>query len=806
MTISYNWLNDYLPEPLQPEQLSSILTSIGLEVESIENFESVKGGLNGLIVGEVTQCEKHPDADKLKLTKVHIGGGILLSIVCGAPNVEVGQKVIVAPVGSTIFPKNGSPVTMKKAKIRGIESEGMICAEDEIGLGDSHDGILILSNHHIPGTPVSEIFNPFQDIIFEIGLTPNRMDAMSHLGVAKDVCAYLTYHGKDKKNIRSPYQSSSFSVNKSNSVEVVIKNEAACLRYSGLVVNNIKVGESPNWLKKRLLAIGQKPINNVVDISNFILHETGQPIHIFDLAKIDGNKIIVSFAKEGAKFVTLDGKERTLTSNDLMISNQREAMCLAGVYGGLKSGVNEHTTDIFIETACFDKKLIRKTSFKHELRTESANRFEKGVDISNTINVLLRAGLLIQDIAGGTLEENIIDIYPHPQKQTTIEFDLIYLKKLSGKSYSADAVKSILTALDFEIISENNTILTLLVPFSKSDIHIQADVVEEIMRIDGLDNIEIPATINIAPSAEQKNRLAMLREKTTQTFVGCGFNEIFTNSITNSAFYNEAALKHSVKMINSLSNELDMLRPKMVQSGLQVLAHNINRKNTDLKLFEFGKTYQSIDNSYKEYNHLAIYLTGMKNENHWQSPSSPIDFYYLKGWVEKVLLLSGSSFISIEPLEDEYFINGCQVFVGKTMIGIMGELAPQLLKQFDIKTSVFFADLNWDIIATLDPGAIRYKEITKFPSVSRDLAMVVDKNVSYSEIERIALSLNIKQLTHLKLFDIFESEKIGNDKKSIAVNFTFLDETKTMTDKEIDGCMQQIIESVRKKLNAEIRK
>lgn len=806
MTISYNWLSEYLPEKIEPQELSAILTSIGLEVETIEKFETIKGGLKGLLVGEVLACEKHPDADKLKLTKVNIGQEKSLSIVCGAPNVAIGQKVIVAPVGTTIFPLNGDPLTMKKARIRGIESEGMICAEDEIGLGESHDGIKILSEDCIPGTLVADIFKSYEDIIFEIGLTPNRMDAMSHLGVAKDVCAYLTYHHKNKKNVRSPYKAISIKEGKSNDVKVEIKNKEACYRYSGLTIKGIKVGESPDWLKQRLLSIGQKPINNVVDVSNFILHETGQPIHIFDLSKIKGKQIIVTNALEGQHFVTLDGKERKLSATDLVISNEQEPMCLAGVYGGLNSGVTDNTYDIFIETACFDKKNIRKTALHHDLRTESANRFEKGVDIGNTLNVLCRAALLIEEIAGGVIENQIIDVYPRPKEKTIIDFNLNFLKKLSGKSYAADSVKDILNALDFEIVSEKENDLRLAVPLCKSDIHIQADIVEEIMRIDGLDNVEIPETINFATATAPFNKHFVLKEKMAQTFIGWGFFEIFTNSITNSGFFKNEELAHSVKMINSLSTELDMMRPKMLQTGLQVISHNLNRKNNDLKLFEFGKTYQKNEKGFSEKQHLAIYVSGMIQENHWQSASKPVDFYFLKGVVSTLLLLGGVSKLSFKSIEDESFSNGCEILSGKTVLGKMGEIATAVLKTFDIKSRVFFADLELDTLIAHSNQSIRYKEISKFPSVSRDLAFVVDKNVSYSEIERIALSLNIEQLVDLKLFDIFESEKLGTDKKSLAVNFIFLDETKTMTDQEIDNCMQQIIEAVQKKINAEIRK
>jgi phenylalanyl-tRNA synthetase beta chain len=807
MTLSYNWLCDYLPETMDPEVLSGILTSIGLEVESLEKFEAVKGGLKGLVAGEVITCEKHPEADKLKLTTVNIGLDTPLNIVCGAPNVAVGQKVIVAPIGCTIYPVSGDPITLKKAKIRGAESQGMICAEDEIGVGESHDGIKILPEHTIPGTPIADLLKPHEDYIYEIGLTPNRMDAMSHLGVARDVCAYLTYHHKKQVAVKLPF-SDPFAIDESTSdIKVSVENSEACMRYCGIVISGVNVTESPAWLQEKIKSIGLKPINNIVDITNFILHETGQPLHAFDAAKISGNKVIVKTVEEGTLFKTLDEKDRKLLSTDLMICNASEPMCIAGVYGGINSGVTASTTQIFLESACFDKGFVRRTSLKHELKTDAATRFEKGVDISNTATVLKRAALMIKEIAGGSFTSELIDIYPNPKNKTILDFHFSYLKKLSGKEYQPTAVKSILLALGFEILQDNNDFISLAVPYSKSDISIQADIVEEIMRIDGLDNIEIPHTISIAPAIEKSNRKFALKEKLANTLVGWGFNEIFTNSISNSAFYDEALLSTSVKMMNSLSNDLDMLRPQMIQSGLQVIAHNINRKNNNLRLFENGKTYfTNAEKEYQETNHLVLYVTGGLSDPNWKTPVQKADFFYLKGVVDNILTLSGIKKVQFESFSDDQIAIGSNIISGKTKIGTFGEVSEKLLKKFDIKHAVYFADIDMDQLLVQKTKPVQYKELSKFPSVNRDLALIVDKSVTYAQIEQIALSSKIEALTGIHLFDIFESDKLGAGKKSMAVSFTFLDETKTLTDKEIDGFMQKIISGCEKTIQAEIRK
>ncbi len=809
MIISYNWLSEYLPVPVDTDRLSKILTSIGLEVESQQKYESLKGGLAGIVVGEVLTCTKHPDADKLKVTSVNIGEAEPLQIVCGAANVAVGQKVLIATVGTTLYPSNGENFEIKKSKIRGVESVGMICAEDEIGLGESHEGIMILPIDKVAGTKAASLFETYTDTIFEIGLTPNRMDAMSHLGVAKDVCAYLWHHDKVEVRAISPFKNNFKTDNNNLIVDVKIENENACKRYAGLSISHITIGESPIWLQQKLKAIGLKPINNIVDITNFILHETGQPLHAFDASKIKGNCIIVKNATEGVVFKTLDSKERKLFASDLMIANSEENMCMAGVYGGIESGVTNNTTTIFLESAWFNNEDIRKTSLAHELRTDAATRFEKGVDISNTINVLKRAALMIKEIAGGEISSDIVDIYPSPIEKTSVALKYHYLKKLSGKNYHADTIKNILTALGFEIQKEGIDEIFVTVPYNKPDISIAADIVEEIMRIDGLDNIEIPITISIAPSADNDNGKVTGIEKTAGYLSNNGFHEIFTNSITDAKYYTEEILADTVKMINSLSANLDVMRPSLLQTGLEVIAYNINRKNTDLQLYEFGKTYDSKGiGKYDEKLHLAIYTTGIVKDASWQGKNSKADFYHIKGICEKIFISKGIKNIGVELItSDENFEYGVEFKFHNIVVGKAGNVATKTLKQFGIKESVLYADILWDeLIALQQKNSIAYKEISKFPTVQRDLALILDKSIAYAEIEKIVKLNKIQSLKNIKLFDIFESEKLGKDKKSIAVNFTFSDNTKTLEDADTETMMNKIISSLQKNLNATIRK
>lgn len=806
MTISYKWLSEYLPVEIEPERLSKILTSLGLEVEKMEFFEEVKGGLKGLVIGEVLEIEQHPNADKLKLTKVNIGNGEPLQIVCGAPNVAAGQKVIVATVGTTIYPASGEALTMKVARIRGVESQGMICAEDEIGLGASHAGIMVLPNDVKVGTRAGEYFNTYSDVVYEIGLTPNRMDAMSHWGVARDVCAFLTHH--DKRDLRPVLPPTAFKVDKATlQISVTIENKEACKRYSGVCIANVKVGESPKWLQERLKSIGLRPINNIVDITNFIQHETGQPLHAFDYDAIHEHKVIVKTLPEGTSFITLDEKERKLSSGDLMICDSKEPMCIAGVFGGLHSGVTEKTENIFLESAYFDPVFIRKTSFRHALRTDAATRFEKGIDISNTVNVTKRAAMLIKEIAGGTIASDIVDVYPDPEPKKEVSLKYHYLKKLSGKNYHPDTVKKIMESLGFTVVREGMDALMLEVPYHKPDISLPADIVEEVLRIDGLDNIDTPTTISISPSIEENYKGEQLREKIANILTGLGFSEILTNSITNSAYFTEDELKTPVRLLNNLSSELNILRPSMLHTALEVIAFNINRKNNDLKFFEFGKTYSAPGASqYNETNHLCLYLTGQLNENSWKEKAKASDIYYIKGVAQALLSQLGLHYDGFESIATNELQSGLSIQVNGEKILELGRVNPQLASKFDIRQPVFFADLYWDVIVKYAGRQVQFKEISKYPSVERDLAMVVPRSMKYKEINERIEKLKLNQLKEVRLFDVFESEKIGANKKSLAINFTFLDAEKTLTDKEIDSWMNKIMTTLEKELNAEIRK
>jgi phenylalanyl-tRNA synthetase beta chain len=808
MTISYKWLSEYLPVTVEPERLAKILTSIGLEVESFEKYEEVKGGLKGLIIGEILSTEKHPNADKLTLTKVSIGNGEPLQIVCGAPNVAPGQKVIVAKVGTTIYPINNEPVTMKVAKIRNVESQGMICAEDEIGLGASHAGIMVLKEEAKVGSPAVEYFQPYEDWIYELGITPNRMDAMSHWGVARDVCSYLSHHDNKESKPKLP-TSNSFKIdNKSLPVAVTIDNEKACQRYSGVSIAGVSIKESPLWLQQKLKAIGVRPINNIVDITNFIQHETGQPLHAFDADELNGKKIIVKNLPEGTVFVTLDEKERKLSHEDLMICDAEGGVCIAGVFGGLHSGVTDKTKNIFLESAWFNPVDIRKTSFRHGLRTDAATRFEKNIDISNTVTVLKRAALMIKELGGGQIASDIVDVYPDPVNKTEVSLKYHYLKKLSGKNYHPDTIKNILTSLGFEIAKEGIDEIRVTVPFSKPDISLPADIVEEILRIDGLDNITIPTAITITPSVEENYLGHTLKEKVANYLVGLGFNEMMTNSITNAAYFTEEERHPMVRMLNSLSTELNILRPSLLETSLEVIARNLNHKNNDLKLFEFGKGYfTSGPGRYHELEQVCMVISGNVHDQAWKGRAISSDFYYIKGIVASVLQLLGTKPDSIETLAVPKLQDHIIYRSNGELVAGCGEVNQKVLAGFGIKQPVYFAAINWDAVMKLAmKQTLAIKELPRFPSVLRDISMVVPKQLAFAGVENSVNKLKLAKLQEIKLFDIFESEKLGPGKKSVAVSFTFLDEEKTLTDKEIDGWMEKIMGALETDLKAEIRK
>jgi phenylalanyl-tRNA synthetase beta chain len=811
MTISYNWLCDYLPDNLavkpSPEQLGRILTAVGLEVESLARYESVKGMLEGLLVGEVLRCEPHPNADKLRLTRVDIGQKESLQIVCGAPNVAAGQKVVVAPTGTTLYPENGEPFNIRTAKIRGIESEGMLCAEDEIGLGKNHDGILVLPDHLRPGMALTEYLKPFTDFVYEIGLTPNHMDAMSHIGVARDICAYLSNQDKKDYRVKMPASPAFSTDNRNPPLRISIGNRKACARYSGVSITGIQIRESPRWIQDRLRAIGVRPISNVVDITNFVLHEMGQPLHAYDLTQIRGHQIQVKNLPAGTPFVTLDGKERKLDAEDLMICDETSPLCIAGVFGGLHSGVSNQSTGIFLESAWFDPAGIRRTSFRHGLRTDAAVHFEKGMDISGTVPALKRAAALIREYAGGQIDTEISDVYPEPFPREQILLKYHYLKKLSGKNYHSLTVKHILLSLGFDILREDPDDLLVAPPYHKPDILLPADIVEEIMRIDGYDHIEIPASITISPSVETGRDQTALQEKIAGLLTGLGFFEIFTNSITNSAYYSEKVLESAVKLINNLSAELNIMRPSLLESGLESIAWNINRKNSDLRFFEFGKSYHTGGTGqYEEVNHCCLYLTGNLQEAGWKSKAVPADFFYLKGLCLRILDLAGIPgrpvFRDLPGLDE-----GMEILHEGHSLLQAGRVASSLLSRFDIRQPVWFAGFHWDNLTLLaGQQALQFRELPRQVPAYRDLALIVQKDLPFETVEKVLQGIGLGKLQGVQLFDIFESEKLGKDKKSLAVSLTFLDPEKTLTDKEIDGMMDRIMKTAEEKLHAGIRK
>ena len=807
MKISFNWLKTLINIDISAQETADLLTASGLEVEGIETYESLKGGLKGLVVGHVLEYIKHPDADKLKLTKVDIGTGEPLSIVCGAPNVEAGQKVIIATIGTKLFPTEGEPFEIKKSKIRGALSEGMICAEDEFGLGKSHAGILVLPNDTQVGLPASEYFKIETDTVFEIGLTPNRSDAASHLGVARDVIAILNSI-KDTANYQlylsglNPLQEAT----NLNTVEINVENPEACKRYSGLVLSGISVAESPDWLKNRLKAIGLRPINNVVDVTNFVLHELGQPLHAFDLEKIKGNKVIVKTAKPGEKFKTLDGVERTLIANDLMICNESEPMCIAGVFGGEDSGVTEKTTSIFLESAYFDAAYVRKTSKQHALKTDASFRFERGTDPDMTVPALIRAANLIMELAGGRLSMDVVDIYPEILEPYRVAFSYNNCDDLIGKEIDRGTIKNIITNLGITVDSEGSDGLLLLVPRFKTDVTREADVIEEVMRIYGYNNVEVSKEISYTAFNESKNNDVALENKTASLLEGFGFNEIMSLSLTKESYY--PVENNNVKIVNPLSNDLNVLRGDMLFSGLEAIAYNINRKNSDLKFFEFGRTYGISDKEtpkYSEQKQLTLFVTGNAfNENPFHL-TQKADFSFLKAAVNNLLIKCGVTNHKCTESAYTNFDFGLSYQLNNKSLVELGAVSKVQLKAFDIGQPVFYATFNWDVLVkAFSKQKIEFAEISKFPSVRRDLALLIDKSVKYQQIEELAFNTERKLLKEVNLFDIYEGEKLGN-KKSYAVSFTLLNNEATLTDKQIESVMEKLISNYKEKLGAELR-
>ncbi|GAA4319771.1 phenylalanine--tRNA ligase subunit beta [Compostibacter hankyongensis] len=813
MNISYRWLCTYLPLHPAPEKLAEILTAVGLEVEKLSRYEAIKGSLEGLVIGKVLEVAPHPDADKLKLTRVDTGGPEPLQIVCGAPNVAAGQQVVVAPAGSTLYPAGGDPLILKKTKIRGVESQGMICAEDEIGLGTDHSGILVLTENVPAGTSAGDYFRPYTDWVYEIGLTPNRMDAMSHIGVARDVCAWLSHsEGKSYKVVLPDI--SGFRISSTElPVTVKIENAVACPRYTGLTLSGITAGASPSWMQERLKAIGVRPVSNIVDISNYILHETGQPLHAFDADAIRDRTVIVKNLPPDTPFVTLDEKKRSLHAEDLMICDTAGGLCLAGIFGGLDSGVKSSTTRIFLESAFFDPATIRRSSFRHGLRTDAALRFEKGVDISNLIFALKRAAVLICELCGGHVSSEITDVYPAPQPPAEIILDADYLQKLSGKTYPETQVRNILESLGFEVQTAGEGQLRLTVPYSKPDIRLPADIAEEVMRIDGFDNVLIPTHMTITPSRSAPPDREALREKATAYLSSNGFFEIFTNSITNSRYYTgQPVAGRLVRMLNSLSAELDVMRPSLLETGLESVAHNLNRQQTDLLFFELGKSYLlrkegASPTPYEEREHLCLYLTGNKQAESWLGNPVKTDAYFLKGHLQNLLTQLGATQVSFEPADLGAVNEGQHIYAGKEPVGYFGKVTAAGLQRFGIRQPVWYADLDWSKLLRLSSRTrIRFSEIPRYPAVRRDLALILSNSVKFSDVEAAVWTVKTPILQEVGLFDVFESEKLGPGKKSYAVSFTFRHPEKTLTDREIEKAMQQIIRALETGLQAEIRK
>ena len=831
MKISLNWLKQYIDFDLSNDELNYLLTDIGLEVESIEPFESVKGGLKGLVVGHVLEKEKHADADKLSVCKVDVGTEVL-QIVCGAPNVAAGQKVIVALVGTQLFPTTGEPFEIKKAKIRGVESSGMICAEDEIGTGTSHDGIKILDEKAVVGSSVADLFGVENDTIIEIGLTPNRTDAFSHIGVARDLAAALSFRNKTNFELKLPVSNleSEISYLKSE-FSVEVENKIAAPKYLGLIINNIKVEESPKWLQNRLKAVGQKSINNIVDITNYVLHEFGQPLHAFDLSAIKGNKIVVKNLPAKTKFTALDNSVIELHEEDLMICDgESNPMCIAGVYGGLHSGVKNETTTIFLECAYFDPKTIRRTSTRHGLKTDAASHFEKGIDPNTTETVLLRAAQLIEEIANGKIASDIFKTENRVFEDFKVDLEISNVNRLTGADISLDDIKKILSLLEVKIESETSTILQLLIPPYRTDVTREADVIEDILRIYGFNNVPIPSKLNASVNFSNAFDTDKLYNKIADNLVNIGFYEMMNNSISKSKYQENLKNSNSenwVRLLSSINTELDVMRNNMLISGLESVAHNINHKNANVKLFEFGKTYTTENTDsipspigegnvelarqrmrqYSEKNHLAIFISGNKSTTNWNTPNKKSDFYYIKSIVDSIFSKIGiTSFDAFDNELSEFFDYSLVYRKGEKQLAEFGKVNAAFCKLFDIKQDLFFADINWDlVIAQAKKVKSNYQEISKFPSVKRDLALLLDKKVKFDEVKSIATKFGKKILRNIELFDIYEDEKIGNDKKSYAVSFTFKDDTKTLQDADIDSVMKKLMEEYNKQLNAEIR-
>lgn len=802
MKISYNWLKDFIDISESAEEISEVLTQTGLEVEGLEKVEKIKGGLEGLVIGEVKECVKHPNADKLSLTKVDIGNGNLAPIVCGAPNVAAGQKVIVATVGTTIFPTAGDPFMIKKAKIRGEVSEGMICAEDEIGLGTNHDGILVLNTDLPGGTPAAELFDTDTDYVFEIGLTPNRGDATSHMGTARDLKAYFK---RELKEIEIP----ELPITENHPIEIEVQNHEACPRYAGVTIRGVRIGPSPDWMQWKLKAIGLEPINNIVDITNYVLHAFGQPLHAFD-ADVVGKKVMVKTLPPGTKFITLDEKERSLHENDLMICNETEGMCLAGVFGGIKSGVKDTTTNIFLESAYFSPDYIRATGMRHGLSTDASFRFERGIDPEITLKALKVASKLILEIAGGTLSSDFIDIYPDKIQPAKIHTRKRTFTRLIGMNIPLERIKEILRLLDINIEDESGEEFTAVVPPYRSEVIREADLVEEVLRIYGINNIEIDDSFSTDYLAEfNEIEPYKLQEELSYYLSGKGYHEILTNSLTNEEYDRKLSLSdpQNISVLNPSSEELSTLKSHPLYTGLESVSFNINRRQYDLKFFEFAKSYDRENANYREKEFLCLYLTGKSWPENWLIQPADTSIHFLSGHITDILQKCGLKTIKSTPVEQsKIYQYGLNFSIEDKLIASAGRLKDEILEFYGIQQFVFFAEIDWDYVKENASKDYLYSPVSKFPEVRRDLSLVLDKTIPYSEIEKIAFQNEKKLLTRINLFSVYEGEQIGKNKKAYAAAFYLQDKEKTLTDKQIDKSMNRLMEQFEKQLNAIIRK
>lgn len=808
MKISYNWLQQFLQTDWEADKTGELLTDLGLEVEGIETVESIKGSLKGVVVGEVKTCEKHSNADKLKVTTVDLGDGNPVQIVCGAPNVAAGQKVPVATVGTMLYDEKGEGFKIKKGKIRGEESHGMICAEDELGLGQSHDGIMILDESLVPGTPCSEVFNIETDHVFEIGLTPNRADAMSHYGVARDLRAGLIQQGTNIELI-SPSVSDFHVDERTHKIDIEIEDKDLAPRYCGITITDVEVKESPEWIQNRLKAIGLTPKNNIVDITNYVLHELGQPLHAFDASKIRGGKVVVKTLEEGTKFTTLDDVERELSSEDIMICDADDnPLCIGGVFGGAKSGVTEHTTSIFLESAYFNPVSVRKTAKRHGLNTDASFRFERGIDINTTKYALKRAALLIEEYAGGKMSSDILDFYPVKVEdfEVFLSFDNAY--KLIGQEIPKETIKKILASLDIKINSVTEAGLGLVVPSYRVDVQRESDIIEEILRVYGYNNIEFSHKLNTSISFDSDKNVK-IENIVADQLTSIGFNETMANSLTKADYIelsDNLNADFNVEMLNPLSNDLKVMRQSLLFSGLESVAYNINRKNNSLKFYEFGKTYHKYESGYQEDKHLTLFVTGNRTQDSWKVASQASDFFYVKGVVTALLSRLGIDKLKTTPTKSDVFSEGITLSLGKTKLVELGVVKRTILKEFSIKQEVLFADFNWqNILGLVGKKKIKVADLPKFPAVKRDLALLLDNKVEFKEIYNLAFQSERKLLKEVDLFDVYEGDKLPEGKKSYAVSFVLQDESKTLADKQIDKIMQKLQQTFEKSLDAVLR-